>query len=230
MRETSDDPPAAITRPRLGRWPLVLGSWATAFLFAVGIGLALQGRGDWNVGLPWEHTILRWFDEPLPLWLDAIMLTVPWVGTNISLLPLSLAAAAWLRWRAQRGDLALHLVVMQIGVLTLNQVTKAVFDRARPDLWELRGQYGQAAYPSGHAIASIAVLFTYATLVHRERGWRWPYAIAALILVVSLWSRLYLGVHWPSDVIAGAVMGAIWLAGTLAAFPPRAVDRVADRH
>jgi undecaprenyl-diphosphatase len=69
-------------------------------------------------------------------------------------------------------------------------------------------------------VASIATLFTVAIVLHRERGWRWPFAVASAILLISLYSRLYLGVHWPTDVIAGLVMGVVWLGATLAAFPP----------
>lgn len=63
-------------------------------------------------------------------------------------------------------------------------------------------------------VASISVLLTFARLLHRERGWRWPYPVVGLITIVSLYSRLYLGVHWPTDVIAGLAMGILWLVGS----------------
>jgi membrane-associated phospholipid phosphatase len=206
---------------RRPRWAIVIAAWIAAFLVAVVIAFALQSSGDWGRGLPWEIELLRNFDFRLPRALDIVMLIVPWFGTNITLIPISFGAAGYLYWRRHRADLALHLIVMQLGVFSLNQLVKAIFDRPRPALWELRGQFAQAAYPSGHLLASIAVLFTYAVLLRRERGWRWPFALAVLILIVSTYSRLYLGVHWPTDVIAGALMGIIWLAGTLVAFQRR---------
>src|SRR5215210_7503414 len=109
-----------------------------------------------------------------------------------------------------------------MGTLTLSAVVKALYDRPRPTLWEQRGQFAWASYPSGHAIASVAVLFTIAIILHRIRGWRWPFGVAAAMLIITSYSRLYLGVHWPSDVIAGLLMGLVWLAATLMAF--RQVD------
>lgn len=213
--------PAARSGPR---WELVVGAWLLAILVAVAVALALKASGDWNRGLEWEHRLLEAFDDPLPMWLDTVMLIMPWFGTNFTLLPITLISAGWLHWRKRRTDLALHLLVMQAGALTLTMLVKAMLDRARPDLWTPRGQFAYASYPSGHLLASIAVLFTWAILLHRERGLRWPYLIASIILVVSAYSRLYLGVHWPSDLLGGALMGIVWLLGTLRAFRPRAVD------
>ena len=109
------------------------------------------------------------------------------------------------------------------GSLILNAVLKAAFDRPRPELWEHRGQYQWASYPSGHAIVGVSVMFTIAILLHRERGWLWPFAAATCVLILNLYSRLYLGVHWPTDIIGGLVVGSAWLLITLYAFRP--VDR-----
>jgi undecaprenyl-diphosphatase len=148
---------------------------------------------------------------------DRILLVLPWFGTNITLLPLSVVAAVWLVHR-DRPRLAIHLLVLQVGTLTLSAVLKELYDRPRPTLWEHRGQFAWASYPSGHAIASVAVLFTIAIMLWRARGWWWPFIVATVMLVVTSYSRLYLGVHWPSDVIAGLLMGVVWLAATMQAF------------
>jgi membrane-associated phospholipid phosphatase len=221
--------PASGTVRREGpRWEIVIGAWLLALLVAVAVGMALKASGDWNRGLAWEHRLLEAFDDPLPLWLDTVMLIMPWFGTNFTLLPITIGSAAWLHWRKRRTDLALHLLVMQAGTLTLTMLVKAMLDRARPDLWTPRGQFAYASYPSGHLLASIAVLFTWAILLHRELGIRWPFLVATTILVVSAYSRLYLGVHWPSDLLGGALMGIVWLVGTLRAFRPRAVDHAGE--
>jgi membrane-associated phospholipid phosphatase len=216
------------TASHLPRWGFLLGAWLATLFVAALIAQLLMLGGDWGIGLPWEHRILEAFDDPLPWWLDTIMLIVPWFGTNITLLPATLGASAWMYWRAHRPDIARHLLVMHAGVFALTMIGKVIFDRPRPELWPQRGQFAHASYPSGHLIASVAVLFTYAVLLHRHRGWRWPFALAAVILLISTYSRLYLGVHWPSDVLAGVAMGIVWLAATLRAFPPRAVDRAEE--
>ena len=199
----------------------VAGGYAAAALVGIAYGLWLQGSGDWFAGLPWERRLMMRLHTTLPPLLDQALLILPWFGTNITLLPLIILAAAWLVMRRRRADLALHLLVVQVGSWTLNPLLKAIFGRPRPELWEPRGQHAFSAYPSGHAIASISVLFTVAVLLHRERGWRWPFWVVAAFVAVSLYSRLYLGVHWPTDVIAGAAVGAVWLLATLRAFPAR---------
>ena len=197
--------------------------WCLAgYLLALGAGvafaIALQNAGTWLEGLPWEHDVLNAVNGfRMPAVIDWMLLVLPWFGTNITLLPAILVAAIWLRRRG-RSMLALHLLVMQVGAFTMNPLLKDFFDRPRPALWEMRGQFAWASYPSGHAIAGVASLFTIAILLRREHGWGWPFPAAIALLVLTAYSRLYLGVHWPTDVIGGLMMGTIWLFATLIAF------------
>ena len=195
-----------------------LGGYVLALATGIAYARTLIAAGEWTKGFPWEHDLLQAVHriEMSPI-ADRILLILPWFGTNITLLPLSVVAAIWLVHRG-RPRLAIHLLVLQVGTLTLSAVLKELYDRPRPTLWEHRGQFAWASYPSGHAIASVAVLFTIAIMLWRERRWRWPFVVAAAMLVVTSYSRLYLGVHWPSDVIAGLLMGLVWLAATLHAF------------
>jgi membrane-associated phospholipid phosphatase len=55
-------------------------------------------------------------------------------------------------------------------------------------------------------------------MLYRERRWRWPFAVAAVLLMVITYSRVYLGVHWPTDVLGGLLIGAVWLLATQYAF------------
>jgi undecaprenyl-diphosphatase len=166
-------------------------------------------------------------DRTAPRAIDWIMLALPWLGTNLTLAPIIGAFSLWIWRRHGRADLALELMVTVIGGLILNMGLKELFERPRPDLWELRGQYQSAAYPSGHAIVAVAVYFNVARLLYRERGWLWPFVVAAAFLATSLYSRLYLGVHWPTDVIGGMLLGVAWLAVVIVAF--RALESRHDR-
>lgn len=226
LGRSEGDVAASMSWRRRAAW--VVGGYLAAVGFAAAYALVLQRAGDWATGFDWEIALLRRIHFEVPRWVDAIFLTLPWFGTNITLLPILLIAAAWL-WRMHRRDLAVHLFVVQMGSFTLTPLLKAMYERPRPQLWEHRGQFAWAAYPSGHAIATVAVLFTVALLLHRERGWRWPIAAASVLTLVSLYSRLYLGVHWPTDVVAGVLMGAIWLIATLIAFSPAASDGSSTR-
>ncbi len=194
------------------------------YLVSLGVGIACARymivEGEWVRGVLWERDLLEAVHRiELSVPLDWIMLIVPWFGTNITLMPLTFIAAVWLARRGQAVT-AIHLVIVQVGTLTLSALLKAFYERPRPDLWEPRGQFAWASYPSGHAITTVAVLFTVAILLRRTLGWRWPFVAAIAMLIITCYSRLYLGVHWPSDVIAGLLIGVVWLLSTLVAFRP----------
>jgi membrane-associated phospholipid phosphatase len=205
-------------RTRTKRWGLVVAGYAAAFFAGVGFAKWLHTWGDWHDGLAWERAMLRAWHVDLPGWLDSVMLLMPWLGTNITLLPITAGLVAWLALRHRRYQEAVYLAVVQIGSNTLNPAVKFIYERERPDIIPRRGWYDWAAYPSGHAIASTAVLVTMAIVLYRVKGWTWPMYAVAPLLIVSLVSRVYLGVHWPTDVIGGTLMGAIWLATTYYAF------------
>src|SRR5687767_7749998 len=150
----------------------------SGYLLALGAGvtfaIALRNAGNWLSGFAWEHDVLEAVNAfRMPPLVDWLLLVLPWFGTNITLFPIVLVAAILLHRRG-RSMLALHLIIMQVGTFTMNPLLKDFFDRPRPALWEMRGQYSWASYPSGHAIASVASLFTIAILLRRELGWGWP--------------------------------------------------------
>jgi len=201
----------------------IIASVAGLFLStAVGAAYALrlQSSGDWRIGLPWERALMLSIDRTLPFPFDWLMLALPWLGTNLTLLPIIALFSFWLWRKKGRGELALQLVVVSLGSLIMNAALKDAFGRPRPDLWQHRGQYAWSSYPSGHAIVCVSVFFTIALMLFRERGWRWPFAAVTMLMVVVLYSRLYLGVHWPTDVVGGLLIGLVWLAATQCAFAP----------
>jgi membrane-associated phospholipid phosphatase len=197
---------------------MIAAGYAMAFLVGMALARWLHTYGDWHDGLAWERALLRAAHVDLPQWLDTLMVAMPWLGTNITLLPLAIATVLWLVIREKRIHEAVYLAVVQIGSNSLNPAVKFLYERQRPDIIPRRGWYDWAAYPSGHAIASIAVLTTLAIILDRVKGWRWPAYVIAPLLVVSLFSRVYLGVHWPTDVIGGVLMGLTWLGFTYFAF------------
>jgi undecaprenyl-diphosphatase len=182
--------------------------------------LWLRSSGDWNAGLPWERAFMLSLDRNVPRVVDLIMLGLPWLGTNLTLLPIIAAFSLWLWLKKGRRELAAHLMITTVGSLIMNAVLKDVFNRARPELWPHRGQYQWASYPSGHAIVGVSVIFTVAMMLYRQKGWWWPLVVAAVMLVSNLYSRLYLGVHWPTDLIGGLIIGILWLGVTQYAFAP----------
>ena len=112
------------------------------------------------------------------------------------------------RWRE-----ASFAIVALAGSGLLNLGAKAFFRRDRPSLWESIAPESSFSYPSGHAMGSMTLAAVVVLLAWGTR-WRWPVLVLALAFtgLVGL-SRLYLGVHYPSDVLAGWAAGLAWTAG-----------------
>jgi len=109
---------------------------------------------------------------------------------------------------------AFYVLAAIASGLTISFLLKHGFDRPRPDLWAHGSITYTASFPSGHSMMSALVYFTLATLLAevdtRKRARSFMFFCAAFITVCVGISRLYLGVHWPSDVAAGWLAGATW--------------------
>lgn len=133
------------------------------------------------------------------------------------MLVLVVLATAAVLVAARRHRLALAVVATTaLGALT-GTLLKQLFDRARPAIVPHLVEVGSPSFPSGHAMQSAIIYLTIGTLVVRAeadaRVRRTVLALAiGLVLMIGA-SRVYLGVHWPSDVLAGWLVGATWAIG-----------------
>lgn len=117
---------------------------------------------------------------------------------------------------ARRRAEAVILVVASLGAMGLELVLKGWYDRPRPDLVPHAARVFSASFPSGHATMSAAVFLTIGALLASTQPERrikiYIASLAVLLTTMVGVSRVYLGVHWPTDVLAGWTLGAAWAA------------------
>ena len=162
-----------------------------------------------------EADILLWIHGRAQPALD----TATWVGWALGVLrfcaPAVLLAIAWHLSRRERRE-ALAWLAVGASAAVLPELVKAMVARPRPTLWVWLIPASGYSFPSGHAVAGAALypLLGWLALRGRGRG-RLGYGLGLAIGVFVGLSRLYAGVHWPSDVLAGWALGAALSLGAV---------------
>ena len=148
-----------------------------------------------------------------PGWFEEAMRDLTALGGTIVLVILSVAAFAFLLMTG-KSHAAWMLAASVVGAMILSQAMKFGFNRSRPDLVPHGARVYTMSFPSGHAMMSAAVYLTLAVLLARTQKRRrvklFIIVVAALVTILVGASRVYLGVHWPTDVIGGWAGGAAW--------------------
>jgi len=172
----------------------------------------------------------RWLDEELllalrtdgqpaepigPLWVEELVRDVTALGGLGIVVGMTAAVCGYLVISGKRGQ-ALLVLVAVTGGAGVSTLLKALFDRPRPGLVAHGVEAYQASFPSGHSMMAAVVYLTLGVLLARLQGHRRQQvfimgAAALVVLAVGL-SRIYLGVHWPTDVAAGWAAGVGWAA------------------
>lgn len=144
--------------------------------------------------------------------LDQIMVGITFLGQPSVLVVLSLSLGIWLLFQRRRSE-ATTLAIAAIGAAGLNYWLKELFARARPALWDRVVDVRYYSFPSGHAMVSVVMYGLIGYLLAKTfPRWRGLIFILTVLLVVAIgFSRLYLGVHWPTDIAAGYAAGLVWL-------------------
>jgi membrane-associated phospholipid phosphatase len=152
--------------------------------------------------------------------LTAVMTAFTTIGSSPVLATLAFGIAVWLGVTRRRPE-ALLVAGTTVGALVLSPLLKNLIERARPGDAHLV-LVNSWAFPSGHSLTSTAVIGVLTVLAASRLPARAPRAAvvtAGTLLIVAVGvSRVYLGVHWPTDVLAGWLMGALWLALCLLAY------------
>jgi undecaprenyl-diphosphatase len=155
--------------------------------------------------------------DPLgPHWFEEMMRDITAFGGTGPLAFITLAGVLYLLLR-KRLRTALFLFVAISGGQLLSSLLKLGFDRPRPDLVPHGATVYTASFPSGHAMMTAIVYLTLAALLarseSRSRIKAYLLLLAACVTLMVGLSRVYLGVHWPSDVLGGWMIGSAWAAG-----------------
>ena len=176
-----------------------------ATLIAVWLAMLLLGAGSID-----RDVLLALYagDEP---WIALAAVGLTKLGNWWTVVPVTLAGAAWLFYQ-RRSWAALTLLVCSFGGRILVILQKDFFARMRPEEHLRMVEVNYMSFPSGHASNAIVAYFALALLLFEDAARRRIAAIGALVLALLIgFSRPALGVHWPSDVIAGWAFGLLWV-------------------
>jgi membrane-associated phospholipid phosphatase len=217
-------PPQPGSPEQAQRW-LPLGALGTSaligaiFCLMLTLGFAWLAKGvfsDRFVAI--DDGVLTWLHTYWGPASNNFMLFFTTIGEVWVLGPL-IAVAAYAVGQYGRWIDAAGLVLAGSGAGLLNLLLKDIFERTRPDLFDGPIHLTTYSFPSGHAMGSIAVYgmlaFVGARLTHSHLLRYAIVLVAALIVFFIGLSRVFFGVHYPTDVLGGYIAGAIWLAITL---------------
>lgn len=198
---------------------LLVSRWRSLLLLVIGIYLPLQIFGllaleVWKHegGFPWDVPILVAIHSTAQVQLDALAVTLTQFGSFgvvfavVSVLGLVLFIQK--RWRSLT-----YLLTSVVGSAMINRTAKEFMHRVRPHLWDSQAPELDFSFPSGHSMTSMTLV---ATLVILTWGsiWCWVVLIVGSLFVLAIgWTRLYLGVHFPSDILAGWMVSIAWAIG-----------------
>lgn len=235
MSPTSPDrpePSPAPTRPslpeRLAHWLKALPGWLQSVYTVLGLwltlGLLLSAGAMWGFGelaegvmegatRSFDRAVLEWLTARGPDWVGIVATELTALGAAPVLTLVAAVASAFLWTEGRRRSVALLWIAL-VGSLVLTSALKTGFGRQRPSVIEAAVQVHTLSFPSGHATQSMVVYTVVAYLVARQgasRSVRWiTWGLAAVLILLIGVTRMYLGVHYPSDVLAGFAVGFVW--------------------
>jgi undecaprenyl-diphosphatase len=158
------------------------------------------------------------FDQPILLALhrlatpgvDIFFVWMSKLGYQYGVIPVDAAIAAWLVWKRRYRD-ALFFLLAVVGSLVVNMGAKNHFTRLRPELWVPIAPEMSFSFPSGHAMGSMTLGTAVALLAWPTRARWWVLGLASAFVLLVGMSRVYLGVHYPSDIMAGWTAAMAWV-------------------
>jgi undecaprenyl-diphosphatase len=166
-----------------------------------------------------DVAVLQWMEAHHTPKLTALAVELTYLGTSTVVLMIVGVAALFL-WHTAHRHSARLLLAAVAGNIILNGVLKLYFARPRPTVFAWQAPVTSSSFPSGHAMSATVCYGTVAYLVARLQKHHWSRAVtltgAVILILLICTTRVYLGVHYPSDVIAGIIVGLAWAAFCMA--------------
>ncbi len=189
---------------------IVAGVWAFALLADEVLEGGTQAF-DQRLLLAFRHSDTR---EPLgPRFVQEAARDITSLGSTAVLTIVTLIAAGFLSLDGKR-HMALFVCGSVLGGTLAGTILKDLFHRPRPDLVPYSAYFSGASFPSGHSLMSAVTYLTLGALLARSqerRRLKAYFLLVAIFLTLAVGvTRVYLGVHWPTDVLAGWTAGAVW--------------------
>ena len=159
-----------------------------------------------------DTNVLLWIHQSSNPFLDSIMLTITGLGNPPMVVAFIVGTTFWL-WRKRKSLQLKIFALICLGGIVFNMGLKLVFTKTRPHLWNQLIVETTFSFPSGHALGASIMYGFLAYLLATE----FPlFSLLIYVFMIGLilmigFSRLYLGVHWLTDVIAGYLVGSLWL-------------------
>ncbi len=165
-------------------------------------------------GLPFEHEVAEWADAQATALSTDVLTAVTQLGGTLVVTTLALITVVAASRRMPKRVLVAYLVLVILGQSLIVDLVKAAVDRARPDIGPL-AEVSRSAFPSGHSATAAAAYAAMALLIGRGRAMTttaWLAGAAAGVAGAVAATRVLLGVHWVTDVLAGLALGWGWFA------------------
>jgi len=205
--------------------------WRSLLVLLFGVFIPLQIFGTlaedvWENegGFPWDVPILLSIHATSQQQLDVFASILTKLGVFWGVFPVATAIALVLLVQRKWRSLA-YLIPTLLGSIIINRTAKVLLHRVRPHLWESPAPELDYGFPSGHAMSSMTLVAALVILTWGTR-WLWLVVILGGLFVVAIgWTRLYLGVHYPSDILAGWMASIAWAVGVSLLIRPHATRR-----
>jgi len=176
-------------------------------------------------GLFWDTPIMLAIHSMAQTRLDILAARLTFLGIEGGVLPAGLLLTLGLCW-FKKWRQGLYVAIAVLGTIPINFGFKLIFHRSRPYLWDsFYAKPYDYAFPSGHAMYSMMFVVVLAVLAWKTPWFKPVVVLGGLFVLAIAWTRIYLGVHYPSDILGGWMIGIAWALGVSLWIKPNEIQK-----